>query len=408
MFPLNSTDAESTPVLDRISHELSRVTGILNYMSVVPMGILGPILSVSLLLYTVRAFVILQRRYRAEAILFNQDNCREDELQVRELNYNVNRQKYILILFVSLAEMACLAIPIGPFIVTYLYKNKREAKLLFENKEISCGDSLTLNVMTHHVSARIYLAIARALLFVFLSLLRLLVTYLTNAYRERLKYTKFRKHFLWMFILTILMVSLDIQRYTFVPNLFVGICIILTEYVLVWRSLKDLRWATKWKLIDLQRDSPNEFKTRKFKTASNIYRKFSHLLSIGLFSMLMALLIMSNVLPIFDFLTHISYYLPAIYPRTAPLLIDFKINCSVIDLIQQTLYLMLNLFLTLATLTTIYPFSFYFTILILNEFIFWMRRRNSQYPRARPELITSLLEWHRKYYVYKQDSAIII
>ena len=403
MTLLNSTNSEIEMrynELDGIIQVLSKISQIINYTNILPMGVMGPILSVSLLLYTIREIFKLKRRYKAEQILFHADNCSEDELKIRELNYTVNMRKYTLMLLVSLTELACLFTPLAPFVITLL--SSTNSYQFVEKRLIKCGGTLALDLMIQHISVRIYIGIARALLFVFLSLLRLLVTYLANVYRERLKYTKFRKHFAWMFILAVSMVYFDILMYTFVPNLFITFLILLIEYVLLWRSLKDLRWATKWKSIDLERDHPNEVKTKSFKMASRVYRTFSHLLSVGIFSMTMSLLIMTNVLPIFGFLPHINCYLHVIYPIESTLVINLTIDNSVLELITQILYLMLDLFVTLGTLSAIYPISLYFALLILNDFVFWLRRRNKEYPVTRPELITGLLEWHRKYYVYRQ------
>ena len=404
---VNSTNIEMKyEELDKITSVLSEIARVINYINILPMGFLGPLLSVSLLLYTTRAYVRLQRRHRADNILFNQENCREEELKLRELNYTVNKKKYVLMLLVSLAELSCLLIPLGPFLITIL--NNTTTIHYFGKKQPSCEQVLIMNLMTQHISARMYIAFSRATLFVFLSLLRLLVTYLTNAYRERLRHTNFRKHFIWLCIITFLMVELDIIRYTFVPNLFISLLIILMEYVLLWRSLKDLRWATKWKVIDLERDHPNESKTKSFKMGSRVYRIFSHLLAIGIFNVTLSLLFLFNIIPIFDFLTHTNYYLHAIYPIQSRLFINLTVDCSIIKLISQILYIQLNVFVTLTTLATIYPFSLYFAILIVNDFILWLRRRNQGYPVRRPEIITSLLEWHRQYYVYKHFSPIIM
>ena len=382
---------------EQTNEVIDEMTVLLNYANTLPNGILAPMISFCAFSYTIIGLIKTRRWYKAEQIIYNITSCREEELILRRLNYTINMTKYKLMLIVCLMEWCCILIPVGPYIITLVEQYEFHERI--DNFTSKCGSDLVLELITHNLPTRIYIAFAKAALLAFITSLRVLLIYLTNVYRERLKYNNFRKHFLHLILKLIYVIPFDIMRYTFLPNLFIYIIILLWEYVLLWKALKDLRWATRWKLIDLKRDYPSQAITTNFKLGSKIYKITSHLISIGIFFLILAVLFLFNIRPIFDLATHLNCYIHEVYPIST----NYTLPEAVIDkiaesLIISVLILLENIFVVLCTFFLVYPYAVLFLVLVIGTVHNWYKKRNTGYPTRRPELITQLLEWHRGRY----------
>eukprot|EP00800_Vazella_pourtalesii_P003925 TRINITY_DN1416_c2_g1_i1.p1 TRINITY_DN1416_c2_g1~~TRINITY_DN1416_c2_g1_i1.p1 ORF type:complete len:404 (-),score=22.31 TRINITY_DN1416_c2_g1_i1:76-1287(-) len=392
---MNVSFTEETTEVYRIIEVIGRITLLLNYANTLPNGILAPVISFFAFLYTIAGLIKTRRCYRAELIIYNITSCSEEELTLRRLNYSINMTKYKLMLIVCLLELCCILIPVGPYVIT-LVVSQHEFHERIERFASKCGSDIVLKLMTHNLPSRLYVAFCKAAILAFFASLRVLLVYLTNVYRERLKYNNFRKHFLHLALKLMYLIPFDIMRYTFIPNLFIYIVILLWEYVLLWKALKDLRWATKWKLIDLERDYPSQVITINFRMGTKLYRIVSYLLSIGIFFLIISILSLFNIRPIFDLVTHPNCYIHEVYPISP----SYELPAEFIDISTEYLIISLitlleNIFVVLVTFILVYPNAAFFLVLVIATVINWFKKRNTGYPTRRPELITQLLAWHR-------------
>ena len=106
--------------------------------------------------------------------------------------------------------MCCILIPVGPYVITIEFLNTSFHERI-ERFASKCGSDIVLKLMTLNLPSRLYVALSKAAILAFFASLRVLLVYLTNVYRERLKYNNFRKHFLHLALKLMYLIPFDIK-----------------------------------------------------------------------------------------------------------------------------------------------------------------------------------------------------
>ena len=390
----------------KYANAIGDISKIINEVNIFPIGVLAPFLIISLLLYSILRYVKLKRRHRAERIVYNEHLYREEELMLLERNRGVDKITYQLMMLISLLDVMCAIVPLGPAIVSFSNEQLLE-KYQQECCEYHCH--IIFSLMTKSLFARLYISLSKSLLLTEISLIRLLVHHLIDVYRDRIKHTNFKIHFATLAVKITFIISLDAIIYTFIPNLIISLMVLLVEYNYLRIGLKDLGSATKLYIFELERDYPGRRKTREFKLGYNLYRILSPLLSIGIFSILISVLFLFNVMPMWDFIANFNCAVHSVFHVShKTIFYDLSQSPAISKLIYNILQLVQNIFVSLSTLSFVYPFTIFFTFYAVNQLILYYRMRRSGYPARRPELITELLNWHRSGYNLKNPNYFAV